>query len=170
MEPQASRAALETNAPIIAALARAMPIARVGWQPAPGAWSVREVVNHFADEEREDFRTRLDYLLHRPGEIPPPINPEVWAVERAYGARDFDESLARFLHERAQSLAWLDALDAPDWSRTVRKPSGGLLRAGDLLAAWVAHDLLHERQLIELRYRCHARDVAPYDVAYAGPW
>ncbi len=170
MEPQESRAALEANGPIIAALARAMPATRVGWRPAPGEWSALEVLNHLADEEREDFRTRLDYLLHRPGEIPPPIDPAGWAVERAYQARGFDESLARFLNERAQSLAWLDTLDAPDWPRTVRKPSGDYLRAGDLLVAWAAHDLLHLRQLVELRYRCHAHDAAPYDVAYAGPW
>lgn len=170
VEPRECYAALAANAPIIAALARAIPAARVVWRPTPGAWSVIEVINHLADEEREDFRTRLDYLRFRPGETPPPIAPEHWAVERAYQARDFDESLARFLHERAQSLAWLEALDASDWTGTIRTPSGQSLRAGDLLTAWVAHDLLHARQLVELRYCSLAADAAPYDIAYAGPW
>ena len=171
MDANAYVAALEANAASIAALARAMPPERVRWRPAPAAWSALEVVNHLADEEREDFRTRLDTVLHRPGETPPPIDPEGWVLARGYNGRDPDESLARFLDERRQSLAWLRALAAPDWSRTWTHPSGDFsIRAGDLLVAWAAHDLLHLRQLVELQYACRAQDAAPYDVAYAGPW
>jgi len=34
-------------------------------RPAPDAWSLLEVVCHLHDEEREDFRPRLDVVLHR---------------------------------------------------------------------------------------------------------
>ena len=171
MDPAAYVAALEANAEAIAALARAMPPARVRWRPSPDAWSVLEVINHLADEEREDFRTRLDTVLHRPTEMPPPIDPDGWVLARDYNGRDLDESLSRFLAERRQSLGWLRTLTAPDWSRTWTHPSGDFsIRAGDLLVAWAAHDLLHLRQLVELQYACRAQDAAPYDVAYAGPW
>ena len=43
-------------------------------------------------------------------------------------------------------------------------------RAGDLLAAWVAHDLLHLRQLVELKYAYLARTMEPYALKYAGEW
>ena len=170
MDPTPFVAALEMNAPAIVALARAVPPHQVRWPPAPGEWSALEVINHLANEEDEDFRTRLDTLLHGPGEDPPPIDPEGWVVARADNARGLDESLDRFLAGRRQSLAWLRALGTPDWSRSWRHPEGFTIRAGDLLAAWAGHDLLHLRQLVDLQYRGRTEGAAPYDVAYAGPW
>ena len=170
MDPTPFMTALEANAPTIIALARAVPTERVRWRPAPEEWSALEVINHLADEEDQDFRTRLDTLLHRPGEDPPPIDPEGWVIARGYNTRDLDESLDRFMAERRRSLAWLRALPAPDWSRSWSHPAGFTIRAGDLLAAWAAHDLLHLRQLVEIQYRARAEDAAPHDVEYAGPW
>lgn len=171
MDPTACPAALAANAAAIKALARATPAEVVRWRPAPDAWSALEVVNHLADEEREDFRTRLDVALHRPGEDPPPIDPNGWVVaDSRYNERGFEESLARFLDERRSSLAWLRGLDAPDWSRAWTHPEGFTLRAGDLLASWVAHDLLHLRQLVEIHDARRVEEAAPYDVGYAGPW
>ena len=170
MDPAAYVAALEANAIAIDALSQAMPRERARWRPTPGAWSALEVVNHLADEEVEDFRARLDIVLHRPGETPPANDPEGWVGSRGYNGREFDESLARFLEERRRSLAWLRRLAAPVWSRSWSHPDGFALRAGDLLAAWAAHDLLHLRQLVELQYACRVADATPYGVAYAGDW
>lgn len=172
MDVPAQIAALEANAPAIAALARAMPQERTHWRPTPEDWSVVEVVNHLADEETEDFRALLDRILHRPDEPPPPDTgpTAAWAVARAYNGRDFDESLTRFLTERRQSLAWLRSLAAPDWSRTAANSGGHTLAAGDVLAAWAAHDLLHLRQLVEIQFACRAGDASPYSVDYAGKW
>ena len=46
----------------------------------------------------------------------------------------------------------------------------GLIKAGDMFAAWVAHDLLHTRQLIELRWAFTTQALEPYQVLYAGTW
>lgn len=169
METTTLLAALKRNAVAIAALARAMPADQVAWRPSPNAWSVVEVVNHLADEEGEDFRARLDFVLHRRAE-PPAIHPAEWPATRAYNARDLEESLARFAQERAHSLAWLRSLDCPDWSRAWEVAPGRALHAGDLLASWAAHDLLHMRQFGEIQYAWHAEHAAPYRVAYAGDW
>jgi hypothetical protein len=88
---------------------------------------------------------------------------------RGYNQRDPAQSLADFLHERQQSLAWLAGLDAPDWDRSRQAP-WGVIHAGDVLASWVAHDLLHIRQLLELRWALHRESAKPYDVQYAGEW
>jgi len=42
------------------------------WKPAPGKWSILEVVNHLYDEEREDFRQRLELVLKDPALAWPP--------------------------------------------------------------------------------------------------
>jgi hypothetical protein len=170
MDPQEYIAALERNAPVIAALARAMPLEAVAWHPTPDDWSVLEVVNHLADEEREDFRARLDFVLHQSSSTPPQHDPESWPVARAYNTRDLEASLADFLAERAQSLVWLRGLGDVDWSRAWTHPSPYRRNAGDFLVSWAAHDLLHLRQLVEIQFAYRAMQAAPYSVAYAGPW
>src|SRR5262249_22287391 len=109
-------------------------------KPQPEAWSILEVVNHLVDEEREDFRQRLDLTRHRPEVDWPPIDREGWVTSRAYQQRDLRQSLAAFTAERQRSIEWLQALDNPDWHRARIHPSGFTLHAGDLLSAWVAHD------------------------------
>src|SRR5215213_4522115 len=111
---------MRANAAAIAALARDLSDVQARWKPAADAWSLLEVVNHLYDEEREDFRTRIDYVLHRPGEPAPPIHPDSWVTERAYNQRDPQESLDAFLRERAASLEWLRGLHEPNWDAEYR--------------------------------------------------
>lgn len=162
-------ARLEADAQAIAALVGATSDAQARWKPTPEDWSILEVVCHLADEEREDFRARMDTILHRPGESAPPIDPEGWVTERWYNQRDLAGTVADFRAERARSIAWLESLAAPDWDSSYDTRFGPL-RAGDLLASWVAHDLLHIRQLVELQWAWTVRAAAPYDVGYAGEW
>src|SRR5215213_9635492 len=111
---------MRANAAAIAALAHDVDDAQARWKPSAEAWSLLEVVNHLYDEEREDFRARIDYVLHRPGEQPPPIDPEGWVTARAYNQRDPRESLDAFLRERAASLEWLRGLHEPNWDAEYR--------------------------------------------------
>ena len=138
-------------------------------RPAPEAWSALEVICHLYDEEREDFRQRLDIILHRPSEPFPPIDPQGWVAARRYNERDLAEMLDRFAAERARSLAWRKGLSAPNWDAMYTNEFGSM-RAGDMLAAWAAHDNLHTRQLVELRRSRLVSLAAPYDVGYAGEW
>jgi hypothetical protein len=140
------------------------------WKPTDRDWSILEVINHLYDEEREDFRTRVDYVLHRLGENPPGIDPEAWVTTRGYNQRNLAESLDNFLAERRQSITWLGSLAAPNWENAYAHPAGFKLRAGDLLASWLAHDFLHLRQLVELHYAWVKRTAEPYDIQYAGDW
>lgn len=170
MKPEPYIASLEANAPIIAAMVRAMPADDVRWKPTPEDWSVLEVVNHLVDEEVNDFRLRLDYVLHHPGENPPEIDPQASVTANLSKTQNVEASLARFLAERECSLAWLGSLTVTEWEPAWTHPSGRPLRAGDLLVSWAAHDLLHLRQLVELQFASRAKDAAPYRVDYAGVW
>ena len=166
-------AQLAAQADSIRQLCAGVGLEQARWRPDADCWSLLEVINHLADEERADFRTRLDYLLHRPGEPWPPIDPGAWVQQRQYNQRDLAESLERFSALRADSLDWLRslrALRAPDLDRSEPSPRGGRFHAGDMLAAWVAHDLLHLRQLVELHFAWTAQQLQPYSVAYAGDW
>ena len=133
------------------------------------SWSVLEVVCHLADEERDDFRRRVDLILHRPDDAWTPIDPEGWVVQRRYNARDLTESVIDLVAERQCSLAWLNGLKSPNWDAAYAAPFGRIT-AGDILSAWVAHDNLHTRQLLELRRSRVLALTAPYSIRYAGDW
>jgi hypothetical protein len=140
------------------------------WKPAPEKWSILEVVNHLYDEERLDFRLRLESVLRDPSQEVPPIDPPAWILQHRYNERELSESIGRFKQERQTSLNWLRTLQDPNWENTYHHPSGFKVRAGDLMASWLAHDLLHLRQITRLHYDHTAMLWQPYGVGYAGNW
>lgn len=160
---------MANNAQTIRALTEGVSDEQARWKPNPKTWSLLEVICHLVDEEREDFRTRVDTILHNPGEDPPGVDPQTWVTERQYNERDLAEMVAAFMAEREKSLDWLRGLESPNWDAVWEAPWGPM-RAGDIFASWVAHDLLHTRQLVELHYAYTNTQVAPYQTAYAGEW
>jgi len=146
--------------------------AEARFKPPSGAWSVLEIVNHLADEEAEDFRARVRFVLERREGPWPPIDPEGWARDRRYNERGLGESVDRFVRERAASIAWLRPVVAagPDWSVAYQHPKFGPIRAGDLLGAWAAHDALHLRQIAKRMFELAGRDAEGFITLYAGEW
>ena len=159
---------MEQIARAVEALVQEVSEDQTRWKPDPDAWSILDMINHLVYEEVNDFGDRLDLVLHRPQETWP-SGDVARGVTPASRQRGLEQALEAFLSARQASLAWLEDLDTPDWDATYEAPFGGI-RAGDLMAAWVAHDLLHLRQLIELRWALLSRDVEPYRVRYAGDW
>lgn len=139
------------------------------WKPPSGAWSILEIVNHLADEEVRDFRTRVELTLRDPALDWPPIDPERWAREERYNEREFSTSVAQFVAERRTSVLWLRSLREPDWTRSHAHPTAGPMTAGSLLGAWAAHDALHLRQIAKRMYELAGRDSGD-SVRYAGEW
>ena len=137
---------------------------------ADRAWSIVEILCHLADEEVEDFRVRLELTLSDPRCDWPGIDPQGAARSRDYQAQDPREALGRFVAAREANLRWLGSLDQPDWSAEHIHPRLGRLRAGDLLASWAAHDLLHLRQITKRLFESVQTETQPYSTAYAGEW
>ncbi|MEJ2289479.1 MAG: DinB family protein [Deinococcales bacterium] len=164
---ESAAARLAASVRVIQDLVTGVSVGQARWKPGPERWSILEVVNHLHDEEREDFRFRFRHLLERSPEPPPPIDPPRWVVERRYNERELGPSLESFVAERRVSLAWLASLERPDLEAA--SPVTGR-SAGELLAAWVAHDLLHVRQITKLHYDYWAREVSPLRLEYAGEW
>jgi len=170
MNNSALVARLETNPGAIISLVAHLSVDQARWRPAPDKWSILEVVCHLVDEEREDFRTRLDLTLHQPGAPWPGIDPPGWVSERHYQERDFAESLQAFTEEREASLRWLQTLKSPAWDNRYEHPLLDTITAGDLLVSWVAHDFLHLRQLIGLHWQQTMDEAVGYSADYAGNW
>jgi len=157
------------NRKVFQSLLRGVSPEQAIWKPAPAKWSMLEVINHLYDEEREDFRDRLELTLKDPAQEWPQIDPQGWVTSRNYGDRELAASLDNFLSEREKSLAWLQGLESPAWQQR-HEVSGRVRSAGDLLASWLAHDFLHIRQLARLHWQYLSVIAEPYETAYGGPW
>lgn len=162
-------AQLKNQGQAILHLAEGLSLEQARWKPDETSWSVLEVINHLADEEVLDFRRHLDHLLQTPKDPWPEIDPQGWVTSKHYNERQLDSSLIAFAAEREKSIAWLHTLSNPNWDSAALMPWGSL-SAGDMLTSWLAHDLLHLRQLVELRYALTQNGGAPYSAEYAGAW
>ncbi len=138
-------------------------------KPDAESWSILEVICHLHDEEREDFREHLNFILHRQNEEWHTIDPQGWITERKYNGQNFSEMQAKFFAERKKSLEWLNGLSSAEWETTYQS-KWGAMKAGDMFSSWVAHDNLHIRQLVELRRARIEKITQPYPIEYAGDW
>ena len=145
------------------------PPARWRARPAPDEWAPVEIVCHLRDEEAEDFGARVRVVLDGGGAFAP-IDPEGWATARRYRDADPAAALGRLPRSTGRaSLAILAGATPERLAASGESPSGLRLSGLDLLAAWVAHDGLHLRQLAGTLTREWADRWAPLRVDYAGP-
>lgn len=160
---------LECSTEMIRALLSGITQEDARYQPTPETWSILEVTCHLYDEEREDFRQRLDFILHlRQGEFPV-IDPQAWVKDRRYNEQDFQVMQEKLFAERRKSLEWLKTVSNSDWDTTFTSRDG-TVTAGEMFSSWIAHDNLHIRQLVELRRARIETITRPYPIDYAGDW
>jgi hypothetical protein len=138
-------------------------------KPNPESWSMLEVICHLYDEEREDFREHVDFILHRQNGEWHQIDPQAWVTERRYNEQNFVEMQETFFAERQKSLEWLQEISGSNWDITYTSQYGSVT-AGEMFSSWVAHDNLHIRQFVELRRARIENITKPYPIEYAGDW
>jgi len=139
------------------------------WKPSPPKWSIVEVIHHLYDEEREDFRKRIQFTLEDPNKKWFPINPPQWVIDRKYNEQNLEEVKNKFFNEREKSVKWLRNLKSPTWEIVHIHPKIGSISAGDLLVSWLAHDFLHMRQIIMLNLEFYKKSGEPFSTKYAMP-
>ena len=139
------------------------------WKQTPEKWCLLEIVCHLIDEEREDFRFRTQWVLEKPNKTPPPFNPIIWITERKYIEQDYIQVLNKFIEEREQSINWLNSLESPQWKNSYEHSKLGKLTAKHYLTNWLAHDYLHIRQIIKLKFN-YLKHLSDENLDYAGIW
>lgn len=122
---------------------------------------------HNYDEEREDFREHLDFILNRQNEEGHQTDPQGWAASRKDNEQNFLEVQKKFIEERIRSLDWLIDLADRDWDKTCFSENSSV-SAGEMFVSWMAHDNFHIRQLVELKRYQIEKITQPYRVGYAG--
>ena len=139
------------------------------WRQKPEKWCLLEILCHLYDEEREDFRFRIKWVLERPDEIPPPFNPINWVTDHNYMQQDYSVMLEKFFKERESSLIWLKSLENANWNNSFEHPKLGTMSAKYFLNNWLAHDYLHIRQIVKLKFD-YLNNQFEENLDYAGIW
>ncbi len=161
---------LSRNPDIIKGLLTGLTEEEYRWKPNPEKWCLLEIICHLNDEEREDFRARTRHVLETPTEPLPPNDPKGWVKDRNYIDQNYTEMIDKFVEERKQSVKWLKSLVDPTWDNVVyNHPKFGQMTAKMFLSNWLAHDYLHIRQILILKFDLLVQ-ASNENLTYAGNW
>ncbi|HVR71426.1 MAG TPA: DinB family protein [Vicinamibacteria bacterium] len=165
MELEISQAVdvLERTPVALSALLGGLPEEWLTGDEGPDTFSPRDVLGHLIHGEETDWIPRAEIILGEGQNRP-------FTPFDRFGFRDWlegtttGELLERFARLRGENLARLAgfSLQPADLVRRGMHPGLGPVTLGQLLAAWVVHDLGHLTQV--------ARVMAKQYIAAVGPW
>ena len=147
----------------LVALLRGLPDGWTRSTEGTDTWSAYDIVGHLLHGEEDNWIARarmiLDYGDGRPFE---PFNRT--AMFTKYDDYSLDQLLDAFEQARARSLETLEtlAVTPEKLALTGKHPALGTVTLGQLLSAWVAHDLNHIGQIVEVMARQYADAVGPW--------
>jgi hypothetical protein len=116
-------------------------------QPAPGEWSLTEVMCHLRDVESEVHQRRFHVLIEENNAFIPGVSADEWAETRNYRSQDGPQATEQYLLARQETLALLKSMDESYWQRQGRHAFFGPTSMHELLHLAVRHDELHWEQL-----------------------
>ncbi|NUR73713.1 MAG: DinB family protein [Hamadaea sp.] len=125
----------------------------------PGTWSAYAILGHLTYADATNWLPRLRLIQeHGVSRVFEPFDREAMLRDEPEPLGDL---LARFRSGRGRTLTALN-LATVDLRQTGTHPEFGEVTMGNVVAAWVAHDLTHLGQMAEVLARRHRTDVGPY--------
>lgn len=118
------------------------------WQfrPAPGEWSIHEIVVHIADSEAASF-FRCRRFLAEPGSTVPGYDEALWARKLDYHSQSMDAALELFKWLRGNTHALIKDLPESAWHSTVTHSENGVMTMDNWLDTYERHIPDHIRQM-----------------------
>lgn len=130
----------------LARLIKGVPKARLLRRPAPGKWSVGEILSHLADSEIVGgWRLRL--ILGADGTPIQAFDQDSWVEALHYSRRDPRESLETFGTLRKANLAMLRRLKPGQWASHGIHSERGRETVAHIVRMFAGHDLNHLGQI-----------------------
>jgi len=143
----------ETPARLRSLVANATPD-QLAWQPAPGKWSIAQILAHLADAEVTGAWRFRSVLAHDGGPLAA-YDQNEWASAFRYEQVPTAESLALFEALRAGNLSLLKRVDRARYAHVGIHSERGPESITRLMEMYAGHDLNHlgqiERYLEESR-------------------
>jgi hypothetical protein len=118
--------------------------------PAPGKWTVRQIVAHLADIELVAAH-RYRQVIAEESPTLAGIDQDAWAAGLDYARRKPKQSLETFRRLRAENYELLKGLPPEAFARSGNHTERGTVVLGELVAGYAEHVESHARQLQEMR-------------------
>jgi hypothetical protein len=142
-----------TPARLKAAL-KGVPKALLLFTPAPGKWSILEIVCHLRDMEQDAYLTRYQRILAEVEPALPDVDGDVYALEREYRSQKAGPALREWSRLRRESLRLLAGAKREHWDRSGIHAVAGRLTLADLLRRHaVGNDEAHLAQIDAIKRR-----------------
>jgi hypothetical protein len=145
---------------IVVPLVRDVPPAILKRRPAPTKWSAHEHACHLAHVHALFF-DRLDLMLREPEPFIGGYQPGEQDADDMLLRMDLDESLTRYVADRARLVTRLRSLSEADWSRTARHGEYREYSVFIMFRHVALHDFLHGYRIEELLLRPDWGDAHP---------
>src|SRR5215471_10038052 len=124
----------------------------LGCRPAPGKWSIQELVAHLADDELVGgYRIRM--ILSCSGTEIQAFDQDVWSRTGRYDRIDVRLSLELFRLLRQMNLALLRSLRPDEWEMFGVHAERGAESIRDIAMYYAGHDINHFRQIEAIRHK-----------------
>jgi hypothetical protein len=138
---------LQTRAPQkVERLLKGVPTSRLRKRPAPGKWSIAEIVAHLADVEIVvGYRVRV--TLGAPGTPIQAFNQDDWVTSGHYDKRDPRKSLEQYRAFRQANLALFKLLTPEQWKHCGLHAERGEESIETIVRMIAGHDLNHFKQI-----------------------
>ena len=133
----------------LSALVKRLDKKRLGKRPAPGKWSIAEIITHLADTEIV-AGWRLRMILSTNGAPIQGFDQDSWASTFNYGRQDTRQALEVFRVLREYNLALLKSVPKPRWENHGVHQERGKETARHILRMYAGHDLNHVSQVEEI--------------------
>jgi hypothetical protein len=135
---------ITTTAPTLAAIAGRTSEERLTRSPAPGKWSIREILCHLADCEIV-FGFRLRQTAAEASHVIQPFDQDAW--QTPYPSLSAQDAVAAFAAIRQWNLLFLKAVPGGTLFKTVTHPERGTMTFATIVETMAGHDLNHLRQI-----------------------
>jgi uncharacterized damage-inducible protein DinB len=116
------------------------------WRPAPGEWSVAEVLWHCAECEAV-FHTRVRTMWIGPERTVVAFDQEDWAAMPGYEGLPVETAVEVIRSTRAMTSALLDRLPDDAWDAEGRNTERGRVTLEDIVTHAAGHLDIHARQI-----------------------
>jgi hypothetical protein len=138
---------LQAAAPArLAKLLKGVTPAKARKRPAPGKWSIAEIVAHIADTELVGgYRIRA--ILGAPGTQIIGFDQDAWVTALHYDKRDLKKSFAQYSTLREANLALLRSLTPEQWKHHGMHNERGEETVQTVVNMFAGHDLNHFEQI-----------------------
>lgn len=115
-------------------------------RPAPGKWSVAEIVAHLAEDELVTS-WRYRQMIENPGCALASFDPDQWCRLGNYASWKFADALQMFRLLREANLRMLQNLTGADWNAFGVHAERGQINVRDLARHMAGHDMNHVDQI-----------------------